>query len=446
MTASGAICHPITRNPAAALLGLLLLIAGCSPGKPEGKVPPGAVPVEVGAVVQRDVPVQLRAIGNVQAYSTVSVKTMVGGEITLVHFKEGQDVKRGDLLFAIDPGPYEAALKQAEANLARDLAQVAQGEANLAKSAAQVKEAEANLAKSMAQAKNAEADAQRYKSLIERKVVSEQQYDQFRTNADALEAGARAGKAALENAEAAVQASKAAVEMARAAVQTDRAVLDNARIQLGYCTIRSPIDGRTGNLLVNQGNIVKANETPYLVIINQISPVYVSFAVPEQNLAGIKKYLLTGKLTVEALIPNDDGKAEQGTLSFVDNTVDSATGTIRLKGVFPNQGKRLWPGQFVDVLLTLMMDLKAIVVPSQAVQTGQAGPYVFVVKPDRTVESRPVVVRRTLNEEVVIEEGLAPGETVVTDGQLQLVPGAKVEIKTPNPQNNQGAPHKESRS
>jgi multidrug efflux system membrane fusion protein len=438
--------HPVTQNPFAIIVGLMLLMAGCSPGKPEGKGPAAAIPVTVGSVIQRDVPVQIRAIGNVQAYSTVSVKAMVGGEVTVVHFKEGQDVRRGDLLFTIDPRPYEATLKQAEANLTRDVAQVAQGEANLAKSLAQVKEAEANLSRSVAQAKNAESDAQRYKSLIERKVISEQQYDQVRTNADALVAAESADKAALENAEAAVQAAKAALEMARAAVLTDRAVLENAKIQLGYCTIRSPIDGRTGNLLVNQGNIVKANETPYLVIINQITPIYVSFAVPEQNLAEIKKYLLEGKLKVEALFSNDGGKPEEGSLSFVDNAVDSATGTIRLKGVFPNQDRRLWPGQFVDVALTLTTDPRAIVVPSQAVQTGQAGQYVFVVRSDGTVESRPVVVRRTLDEEVVIDKGLAPREVVVTDGQLQLVPGARVEIKGSNPPDSQSAFPPEKRS
>jgi multidrug efflux system membrane fusion protein len=417
-------------NPVAIIMGLMLLLAGCSPGKPEGKVVP-KVPVTVGEVIQKDVPVEVRAIGNVQPYSTVSVKSMVGGEVTRVNFKEGQDVKKGELLFTIDPRSCEATLKQAEANLAKDLAQVTQAEANLAKSLAAVKEAEANLAKNIAQAQNAEADAQRYKSLIEREVVSEQQYNQFRTNAEALDAAVRGDQASLENAEAAVRASRAALETAQATVQADRATVENARIQLGYCSIRSPIDGRTGNLLVNQGNIVKANDTPYLVVINQVNPIYVSFSIPEQYLAEVKKYAAAGTLHMQALIPNDEGRPEQGVLSFVDNTVNTATGTIQLKGSFPNTERRLWPGQFVNVVLTLSTQPNATVVPSQAVQTGQDGQFVFIVKPDDTVESRPVVVGRTLDGETVIEKGVQPNERVVTDGQLRLYPGAKVEITTP---------------
>jgi multidrug efflux system membrane fusion protein len=272
-------------------------------------------------------------------------------------------------------------------------------------------------------------DAQRYKSLFERKVVAEQQYDQFRANAEALDATVRADRAAIDSANASVQASKEAVENAQAAVLAERAALESAKIQLGYCSIYSPIDGRTGNLLLQQGNIVKANDTPYLVVINQINPIFVVFSVPEQNLPAVKKYLAVGKLTLEAIIPNDRDPPEQGVLSFVDNTVNTATGTIQLKGTFANADRRLWPGQFVNAVLTLTTESNAIVVPSQAIQTGQQGQYVFVVKPDLTVELRPVVVQRALSEETVVEQGLKPGETVVTDGQLQLVPGSRVEIK-----------------
>jgi len=381
----------------------------------------------VGIVIQKAVPVQIRVIGNVQAYSTITVKSIVGGEISQVHFTEGQDVKRGDLLFTIDSRPFEAGLKQAEANQARNIAQVGQVEADLAKNIALVKQAEANLQRDVAQAENAKVEAKRYESLVERQVVSRQQYDQFRTNAEALEATVRADKAAKESAEAAVLSSRAALENARAAVRADQAAVENAKIQLGYCFIRSPMDGRTGNLLVKRGNVVKANDID-LVTINQINPIYIGFSVPEQNLPEIKKYMTGSPLKVEAHPPNNTSGTEQGVLTFIDNTVDKTTGTILLKGTFANKGRWLWPGQFVNVILTLTTQPDAIIIPSQAVQTGQEGQYVFVVKPDLTVELRPVVVNRTLNNESIIEKGLKDGEKVVTDGQLQLVPGAKVEV------------------
>lgn len=409
------------------LLTALIFLLSCS-GKDSAKPAMNvSVPVMIDTVTRKAVPVQIRVIGNVQAYSTITVKSIVGGEISQVHFTEGQDVKRGDLLFTIDSRPFEAGLKQAEANQARNIAQVGQVEADLAKNIALVKQAEANLERDVAQAENAKVEAKRYESLIERQVVSRQQYDQFRTNAEALEATVRADKAAKESAEAAVRSSKAALENARAAVRADQAAVENAKIQLGYCFIRSPMDGRTGNLLVKRGNVVKANDID-LVSINQISPIYAAFSVPEQNLAEIKKYMAGSPLQVEAHLSNDTSGTEQGVLTFIDNTVDKTTGTILLKATFANKGRWLWPGQFVNVVLTLTTQPDAIIIPSQAVQTGQEGQYVFVVKPDLTVELRPVVVNRTLNNESIIEKGLKDGEKVVTDGQLQLVPGAKVEV------------------
>jgi multidrug efflux system membrane fusion protein len=360
-----------------------------------------AAPVIVATVSEETVPVEVRAIGNVEAYSTVSVKTLVGGELTQVYFKEGQDVKTGELLFTIDPRPFEAALKQTEANLARDTAQM--------------KQAQANVAKDTAQAKNAEVENRRYAELFEAGVVSREQADQSRTNAEALMATVRADQAAVASFEEAIRADSAAVA--------------NARLQLGYCSIRSPIDGRTGSLMVHQGNVVKANDLP-LVAINQINPIYVSFSVPEKELPEIKKYQAMGKLKVEAAATSDERHPAEGVLSFMDNAVDSATGTIRLKASFANHERKLWPGQFVNVTLTLTAQPNAAAVPSQAVQTGQSGQYVFVVKPDLTVEVRPVAVGRALDGKTVIEQGLQPGEKVVTDGQLRLVPGAKVEVKS----------------
>jgi multidrug efflux system membrane fusion protein len=352
-----------------------LLLAGCSGGAGSKKAPPGqppAVPVTAALAVRKDVPVQLRAIGAAEPYSTVTVKTMVNGQIVKVGFREGQDVKKGDLIFVIDPRPYEAAVKTAEANLAKNLA---------------LKE-------------NAEKDVQRYAFLIGKDLVPKQQFDQAVSTAAAL----------------------------AATVQADNAVAENARVQLGYCFIRSPIGGRTGTLFLKEGNVVKANDST-LVTINRVTPIYVAFSVPEQYLAGIRKYRDVRTLRVEAAVPGQEGKPARGTLTFISNAVDNATGTIQLKATFLNEDRRLWPGQFVNVALTLAMKPGAVLVPGSAVQTGQSGQYVFVVRPDLTVESRPVVAGETIGGETVIEKGILADERVVTDGQLRLVPGARVEIK-----------------
>src|SRR4030043_363620 len=374
--------------------------SACSNEKPKKPVS-GPLPVTGSTATQKTVPVQLRTIGNVQARSTVTLKSKVGGELVRVHFTEGQDVKRGDLLFTIDPRSFEAALKEAEAKLERDLAQVQQ--------------AKANLERDLFRAKNAEDDAKRYEFLIERGVVTRQQYEKMRAAADALEATGRADRAAVENAEASVRADRAAVE--------------NAKIQLGYCLIRSPMDGRTGSLLIHRGAIVKAEDVN-LLTIHQIIPIYVTFSIPEQYLLDIKKFMALGTLRVEAVVPRNEERVEKGAITFIDNTIDSSTGTIRLKGTFENRERRPWPGQFVNTVLTLTTEPNAIVVPSHAIQTGQEGQYVFVVKQDLTVESRPVVAGRTIDTETVIHKGLNVDEKVVTDGQLRLYPGAKVEIKT----------------
>ncbi len=365
-------------------LSIIILISCTTESKVQEKRPPGA-PVSVATVIQKDVPVQLRVIGKVEAYSTVSIRALVEGELWKVHFKEGQDVQKDNLLLSIDPRPFEAALRQAEANLERDQALVQQAEANLTRDLAQVTQAEANLAKNLAQAKNAEEQAKRYAFLIEKGYVAKEQYDQVRTNSESLAATVQADKAAIENAQAALRADKAALENAGAVVRGSRAAVETARIQLGYCSIRAPISGRTGSLLVQQGNIIKANDVP-IVVINQINPIYVTFALPEQNLPEIKKHMMAGVLKTGAVIPGDEKPPEQGILTFVDNAVDTATGTIKLKGTFENQAKRLWPGQFVSAVLTLTSQPDAIIVPSQSIQTGQKGQYVFVIKNDLTVE------------------------------------------------------------
>ncbi len=417
------------------LLSAVLALSACSEGNSRGEAEQvrkeQAAPVTVAQVVQKSIPVQVRAIGTVEAHSTVAIKAQVGGELVRVHFREGQDVRKGELLFTIDPRPLEAAFAQAQANLAKDVAQAAQARATLAKDMARARQAEANLARDLAQAKNAEVQAQRYAELFKQELIAREQYDQIRTNAEALEATVRADRADVQSSEEAVRADQAAVQSAEQTIRADHAVVENARLQLGYSSIRSPINGRTGSLMLHEGNIVRASGTndSTLVVINQILPIYASFSVPERELVEVKRYMAAGKLEVEALIPGEERRPVHGVITFVDNAVDRTTGTIRLKGAFANEEKRLWPGQFVNVVLTLTTEPDAIVVPSQAIQTGQDGQYVFVVKPDLTVEMRPVVSDRTQQGETVVAKGLRPGETVVIDGQLRLVPGAKVDVK-----------------
>ncbi len=385
----------------AALFAASLSTVGCTAKSTEaagGRRDGMAVPVTVAMVSQRDVPVNIDVIGNVEAYSTISVKAQIGGQLTKVSFQEGDFVKKNDLLFTIDPRPYEGMLNQAVANLARDTA--AQGQA------------EANLARDVANEKYAQAQAARYQKLFESGVVSKEQSDQMKSSADAMEQTVVADKAAIESAKAQIVASKAMVE--------------TAKVQLSYTSILSPIDGRTGNLAVKQGNLVAAN-TIELVTIAQVQPIYVTFSVPEAQLTDIKKFMAEGKLMVNATPRDDNTQKETGVLTFVDNAVDSTTGTIKLKGTFQNEDRKLWPGEFLRVTLRLTTHTNAIVVPNQAVQTGQDGPFVYVVKQDKTVELRPVVTGTRVDQDLVVDRGLEPGETVVTEGQLRLAPGSRVQ-------------------
>ena len=412
-----------------ALVAALSLFAGCSDsGRAQTKSgPPPAVPVGVAAAEQKIVPLRVLAVGNVQAYTTVGVKSQVAGQILTVHFKEGDEVKRGDLLFTIDQRPLEASVRQAEANVAKDRAQLSQTEAARGQRQAEITQAQANLERDLAQLENARVQEKRYGELVRKELIAREQYDQIRTAMAALEATVAADRAALENARAGVRAAEAMIENARAVISADEAMVETARIQLGYTTIRAPMDGRTGNLLVQGGNVLKSNEDNPLVVIAQIRPVYVSFGVPERELAAIKTYRERGSLKVEAVL--DGGRRNVvGALTFMNNTVDATTGMIQLKATFPNADHALWPGQFVDVALTLTSE-SAVIVPAQAVLNGQKGTYVFVVKPDSTAEARVVKVGRRMGREVTIETGVTAGERVVTDGQLRIVPGARVDPK-----------------
>jgi multidrug efflux system membrane fusion protein len=354
-----------------ALLGAAVLSVGCGGRASAARTP--SVPVVIAVAVQKDVPVQLESIGTVEPLATVTVKPQVGGIIDTVHFREGTDVRAGDLLFTIHQRPFEVALRQAESTRARDQAQL----------------------------RNAEAEARRADSLFGQGILARETYEQARASADAL----------------------------AATVAADEAEIETARVMLGYCLIRSPIDGRTGSLLVHAGNLVKAIDNAPLVVVNRVDPVYVSFAVAEKRLGEIERAMAAGRLVIEAIVPGEDATPVHGQLTFLDNTVDRTTGTIRLKGTFPNRDRRLWPGQFVGTRLTVAMRTAVVVVPSQALQSGQAGAYVYVVKPDMTAEPRPVVVVQDAGGEAVVEKGVVAGEQVVTDGQLRLVPGATVEPK-----------------
>jgi multidrug efflux system membrane fusion protein len=348
----------------------VFMLAGCS-GNAENNQGPKPAPVTAHIALKKDVPVVLKAIGTVEPHNTVAVRARVAGEITRIAFKEGQDVSQGDLLFTIDPRPYQASLEGALAELDRDNARL----------------------------KSAKEDVRRYAELVKKDYVTSQAYDQTIANADAL----------------------------KATVAADQAAVQSARVNLDYCTVRAPITGRTGNLLVKLGNVIKAEDQP-VVTINQITPINVSFSVPEEYLADIRRYAADGTLDVEAAFPDQKVPNFRGELSFINNTVDGSTGTILLKATFPNPDKTLWPGQFVNVILRLATSRSAVVVPSQAVQRGQQGDYVYVVKGDMSVDSRTVKLGQRLDGETVIRKGIEAGEQVVTDGQLRLFPGAKVAL------------------
>jgi len=359
-------------------LAVFVIISHLASGrKPERNRKIQTAPVIVAEVTRQDIPVELQAIGKVRPYARVTIKSRINGELQRVHFREGQDVKAGDLLFTIDPRPFEAELQEAKARLAKDVAL----------------------------AEKAEKDLQRNERLARGGYVSGEQFEQIRANADAL----------------------------KATIEADKALVEKVQLQLEYCRIRSPLTGRIGSLHIDQGSMIKANDDMGMVEIVQTTPIHVDFSVPEKYLTDVKKHHARGQLKVAAFIPSEDAPPEQGELTFMDNEVDQQTGTIRLRGTFANKEKRLWPGQFVKVILTLTTRTKATVIPYQAIQKGQSGEFVYVVKPDLTVETRPVSVIMTREGVAVVDKGLTPGERVVTNGHIRLFQGAKVEIKEKPP-------------
>jgi len=385
----------------------MMLLGACTKEQNSGKPPLGAAkaPVRVATVERRSVPVALHTIGAVEAYSTIAVRAQVGGELLTDHFKEGDVVEQGQRLFSIDPRPYEVALKQAEANLD--------------KAKAQAEQAKATLSKDRAQANNAQTELKRSETLLPKKMVSQEEHDQVQTNAQALQDAVLADEAAVQSAVESIRAAEAAI--------------DDAKLRLEYCEIQSPIRGRTGSLQIHPGNLVKANDTTPLVTITQTEPIYVTFTLPEKHLSEVRKQMESGSLEVSAVLPGEENAPITGRLSFIDNTVNQATGTIRMKAVFENKDSRLWPGQFAEVRIQIAVLEKAVVAPSQAIQAGQMGAYAYVVKADLTVELRDVKTGESVDGMTVILEGLQPDETVVTDGQVRVKPGAAVSILSDAP-------------
>jgi multidrug efflux system membrane fusion protein len=389
------------------------------------------MPVMVATVMQKTVPVQIKAIGHVQAESTVSVTPEAGGRITGVYFKKGQEVHKGQLLFTLDNRSEAAAMQQAQGVVARDQAQVQQAKDTLAKDQALVRQAEATLAKDEAQAQYAQSESSRYNSLYQQGAISQEQTQQYATNSKAAAATIQADKEAIATAQVQVKGDEAAITNAEAVVTADQGSLNSTAVQSSYTRIYAPIDGRAGNILVTSGNVVQANSTNPLVVIEQIRPIQVAFSVPETELPEIQQHLQNGKLPVNVSFTGSN-RTISGALSFVNNTVDNATGTIQLIGDFDNANDQLYPGQFVNTTLMLTEEPNATVVPDQAVQNGPNGQFVFVVRPDDTVENVPVVASSTIDGLDVIQKGVQPGQQVVTDGQANLVTGSKVRVKNSN--------------
>jgi membrane fusion protein, multidrug efflux system len=366
--------NEVAAAPLAIAIVGLLIICGCSKGENLGPMARPPSPVLVAKAVAKTVPNQLHEIGNVEAFATVNIKSRVEGGLVAIHFHEGDLVEKGQLLFSLDSRPFAAALKLAQADLAKDQAQLVK----------------------------AETDEQRYSVLLRESVGSLEQYDQAHSTAAAL----------------------------RATVMADEAAIDTARLNLEYSQIRSPLDGRTGNLQSHAGDLIKADADTPMVTITQVQPIYVAFSVPESELPAVRMNLETHGLEVDAAIPNSSETPEHGVLAFIDNTVDKTTGTILLKGMFQNENRRLWPGEFVNATLTLNQIRNAVLIPSQAVQTGQSSSFVFVVDNRMQAHLRPIVAGAQVGGDTVIERGIEAGETVVTDGQILLAPGARVKIRS----------------
>lgn len=396
-----------------------LVISGCA-NKAQQSFDRPPSPVQVTAAVSQDVPTYLDAIGKTVAREVVSIQPQVSGRITRIHFTDGANVRRGDLLFTIDTRPFEASLRQAQARLSKD--------------GALKKQAEANLAKEIAQAKWGLAQVERYRTLVEQAVVPREQYEELRANYDSLKAN--------------VEAARAAVRSADEEIKVDAAAVENAKVQLSYCYIRSPIDGRAGQRLVDIGNVVNPGgpssggdnaSSNSLLVIERLDPIYADFTISQANLNAVQQQMREGTLKVEVHLPDMVDEMVAGQLTFLDNAVQTATGQVTLRATVPNAGHRFWPGRFVNIRLVLNTIHSAVLIPAAAPQMSAKGSFVYVVKPDSTAEQRPVSLGQRQGDLIVVESGVAAGESVVTNGQLGVTPGGKVRIEQP-PEANSAIP------
>jgi multidrug efflux system membrane fusion protein len=406
-------------RPGSALLiaALLFSLAGCVNKAQQNSERPPA-PVIVTAAVSQDVSNYLDALGKIVARETVTIQPQVSGRIMQIHFTDGANVKRGQLLFTVDPRPFDANLKQAQANLARD--------------AAMKKQAEANLAREQAREKWGLTQVERYRTLVEQGVVASEQYQQLRADYDTLRAN--------------TEAARASVRSADETIKVDAAAIETAKVQLSYCYIHAPIDGRAGQRLVDVGNVVNpggpsggdstsAIPSNALLVIERLNPIYADFTISQNNLASVQQQMRAGVLKAEVRLPDAGDDAVHGQLTFVDNAVQNETGQVTLRATLPNPDQRFWPGRFVNVRLVLSTTQSAVLVPASAPQMSANGSYVYVVKADATAEQRPVSLGQRQGDLIVVEKGVAAGEQVVTDGQLGVTPGGKVAIEKPREAN-----------
>ncbi|HEV2835708.1 MAG TPA: efflux RND transporter periplasmic adaptor subunit [Pyrinomonadaceae bacterium] len=396
------------------ITGLLSFLTGCVNKAQQSFGRPPA-PVKVAPAVSQDVSTYLDALGKIVARETVAIQPQVSGRIMKIHFTDGANVKKGQLLFTIDPRPFDANLKQAQANLARD--------------AALKKQAEANLAREVAREKWGRTQVDRYRTLVEQGVVASEQYQQLRADYDTLQAN--------------TEAARAAVRSADETMKVDTAAIETTKVQLSYCYIHSPIDGRAGQRLVDVGNVVNpggssggnsnGSEPPNnaLLIIDRLDPIYADFTISQANLSAVQQQMRAGSLKAEVRLPDTVEDPILGQLTFVDNAVQNETGQVTLRATLPNPDHRFWPGRFVNVRLVLSTVQSAVLVPVSAPQTSANGPYVYVVKPDSTAEQRPVSLGQRQGDLIVVEKGVQAGERIVTDGQLGVTPGGKVTVEQP---------------
>ena len=390
-----------------------LVLTGCA-NKAQQSFDRPPSPVQVSTAVSQDVPTYLDAIGKTVAREVVSIQPQVSGRITKIHFTDGANVKRGDMLFTIDTRPFEASLRQAQANLSKD--------------GALKKQAEANLAKEIAQAKWGLAQVERYRTLVQQGVVPREQYEELRANYDSLRAN--------------VEAARAAVRSADEEIRVDAAAVENAKVNLSYCYIRSPIDGRAGQRLVDLGNVVNpggssgnnsdgATNTNALLVIERLDPIYADFTISQANLTAVQQQMRAGALKVEVHLPDMHDEMVAGQLTFLDNAVQTTTGQVTLRATVPNAGHRFWPGRFVNIRLVLNTIHSAVLIPATAPQMSSKGSFVYVVKQDSTAEQRAVTLGQKQGDLIVVESGVAAGESVVINGQLGVTPGGKVRIEQP---------------